>query len=243
MKIILIIIFDFEDYRKPKIYSSITRQECNPINDIDENDFISFKRGYTVIQRVLLRIRHFPSYAPSIPNVDEKINFMIKVCLENMSSILLYIFRSTEHMKLDKQQFMGVTDELVMNSGISAESTPTKTDNSRKGKIKLDPNETQGPEMGNPLKPIYKPGPSGDNTDNRSSSSNDSGSSTETSPKKRKITPKNVSEENWNSRIHHQVPYKFSFLSSWKLKLLKAIFLLKKQLHLMALFQILPRHN
>ena len=97
MKIILIIIFDFEDYRKPKIYSSITRQECNPINDIDENDFISFKRGYTLIQRVLLRIRHFPSYAPSIPDVDEKINFMIKVCLENVIYITLYISEYRTH--------------------------------------------------------------------------------------------------------------------------------------------------
>ena len=79
--------FDFEDYRKPKIYSSLTREEYSPVNDIDENGLVSFKRGYTLIQRVLLRIRHFPSYPPNTPDVGEKINFMLKVCLEKMSSL------------------------------------------------------------------------------------------------------------------------------------------------------------
>ena len=35
-----------------------------------------------------------------------------------------------------------------MNSGISAESTPTKAESStRKRKMEIGPNETQGPEM------------------------------------------------------------------------------------------------
>ena len=53
--------FSFDDYRKPKLYSALTRQEYSPLTDIDEDDFRSFKRGYTLIQRVMLRIRHWPS--------------------------------------------------------------------------------------------------------------------------------------------------------------------------------------
>ena len=52
-----------------------------------------------------------------------------------------------------------------MNSGISAESTPKKAESStRKRKMEIGPNETQGPEMQNPLNPIYKPAPDGDKT-------------------------------------------------------------------------------
>ena len=95
--------------------------------------------------------------------MDEKIQFMVKVCLEKMSSVLVYIIKNTEHLKLNKNEFMGVMDELKMDSGITMESTPKKADTtSRKRKIELDANETQGPEMNNPLNPVYKPGPTGD---------------------------------------------------------------------------------
>lgn len=53
---------------------------------------------------------------------------------------------------------MGVMNELKMDSEITMESTPKKAENScRKRKIELEPNETQGPEMNNPMNPIYKP--------------------------------------------------------------------------------------
>lgn len=78
-----------------------------------------------------------------------------------------------------------------MNSGISAESTPKKAESStRKRKMEIGPNETQGPEMQNPLNPIYKPAPDGDKTCNKESSSNDSDTSDHNSPKRRKVVPK-----------------------------------------------------
>ena len=82
---------------------------------------------------------------------------------------------------------MGVMDEIKMDTGITMESTPIKGENSmRKRKLDVDPNETQGPEMNNPMNPIYKPGPEGDSTDNNQSESN----SYESSPKRRKIAIK-----------------------------------------------------
>ena len=94
--------FDFTDYRRPKIYSSFTKREYDPSTDIDEEDFSSFKRGYTIIQRVLLRTRVRPNFPPKNPSVEDKIHFMLKVTLEKMSSVLLYIIKNTEHMKLNK---------------------------------------------------------------------------------------------------------------------------------------------
>lgn len=174
--------FDFQDYKKPKLYSALTKQEYLPMSDIDEPDFKSFKRGYTLIQRILIRIRHYPSVMPVTPNTDEKINHMLKVCLEKMSCILLFIIKATEHLKLDRSQFMAIEDELQMDTGVKAESTPNKIlQTTRKRKLDIDPNETQGPEMENPNNPIYKPGPTGDASNTSSSDSN------EPSPKKAKI--------------------------------------------------------
>ena len=45
--------FDFTDYRRPKFFSSLTRKEYEPLSDIDEPDFTSFKRGYTIIQSTI----------------------------------------------------------------------------------------------------------------------------------------------------------------------------------------------
>ena len=73
--------FDFTDYRRPKIYSSLTKREYDPTTDRDEADFSSFKRGYTIIQRVLLRTRVWPNFPPKNPSVEDKIHFMLKVCL------------------------------------------------------------------------------------------------------------------------------------------------------------------
>ena len=130
-----------------------------------------------------MRTKYWPNFPPKYPSVGEKIQFMLKVCLEKTSSILVYIIKSTEHLKLNKNTIMGVMDKINMDSGITMESTPKKGENSnRKRKIEIDPNETQGPEMNNPLNPVYKPGPSGDNSDNNSSKS----TSTESSPKRRK---------------------------------------------------------
>ena len=85
---------------------------------------------------------------------------MLKVCLEKMASILLYIIKSTEHMKLDQQQIMNLGDELKMDIGMSAESTPKKTDRlAQKRKLEINPNETQGPKMQNHMNPVYKPNP------------------------------------------------------------------------------------
>ena len=178
--------FDFTDYRKPKLFSSMTKMEYDPLSDIDESDFASFKHGYTIIQRVLLRTKYWPTCNPLHPSVDEKIQFMLRVCLEKMCSILLYIIKNTEHLKLNRNAIMGVMDEIKMDSGITMESTPIKAENkNRKRKLELDPNETQGPLMNNPMEPVFKPGPSGDNTDNSKSES----TSNESSPKRRKKTP------------------------------------------------------
>lgn len=178
--------WNFEDFRKPRIFSSMTNEEYRPLSDIDESDFKSFKRGYTLIQRVLIRIRRYPSVQPSTPNVDDKIAFMLKVCLEKMSSVLLFIIRSTEHMTLDENSVMNLMDEVHMDSEIAA-STPKKSENSgTKRKSDFDCNETQGPEMNNPNYDTYKPGPNGDNATDRQSSSDE-----QCSPaKKRKITHK-----------------------------------------------------
>lgn len=109
-------------------------------------DFASFKRGYTIIQRVLLRTKYWPNCPPQYPSVDEKIPFMLKMCLE----------KNTEYLKLHKNSIMGVIDETKMDSGITMESTPIKADDSnRKRKLEVDPNETQGPEMNNPSNPIF----------------------------------------------------------------------------------------
>ena len=55
---------------------------------------------------------------------------MLRVCLEKMCSILLYIIKNTEHLKLNRNSIMGVMDEIRMDSGINMESTPIKGENS-----------------------------------------------------------------------------------------------------------------
>ena len=178
--------FEFTDYRKPKLFGSLTKMEYDPVSDIDESDFASFKHGYTIIQRVLLRTKYWPTCNPLHPSVEEKIQFMLRLCLEKMCSILLYIIKNTEHLKLNKNAIMGVMDEMKMDSGITMENTPIKGENSnRKRKLELDPNETQGSLMNNPMGPVFKPGPSGDNSDNSKSETE----SNESSPKRRKKTP------------------------------------------------------
>ena len=63
--------FDFMDYRRPKLFSSMTKKEYDPVADIDEADFASFKHGYTIIQRVLIRTKYWPNCTPLYPSVDE----------------------------------------------------------------------------------------------------------------------------------------------------------------------------
>lgn len=87
---------DFKDERKPlwQLYSKMTGMPYVPLLNIDDvmiiNGFRSFKRGYTLIQSVLLKISNWQNFPPAI-DTETTQQFMIQVCLEKMAQIL-FIF-------------------------------------------------------------------------------------------------------------------------------------------------------
>lgn len=53
--------WDFTNYLHPVLYSGLTKQVYNPRNDIDESDYSDFKNGYVHIERLLIKIKHYPN--------------------------------------------------------------------------------------------------------------------------------------------------------------------------------------
>ena len=52
--------WNFDDFRRPILLSKLTDEEYDLEADIDERDYASFKRGYIIIQRLLILIKNFP---------------------------------------------------------------------------------------------------------------------------------------------------------------------------------------
>lgn len=85
----------FTDYKNPRLVSVLTGQNYNPHCDIDETDYRSFKGGYAIIERLLIRTRSWPEALDAKCNILENKKAMVRTALARMSQMLLWILRET----------------------------------------------------------------------------------------------------------------------------------------------------
>ena len=122
--------FDMKDYRNPKLMSGMTDKKYVPEHDIDEQDFLSFKKGYINIERLQLRLKNQP-----LPTGTFTVEHMIREWLRKMSSILLHIVRTEAPiMRREEDETMKLDQELSFGAHIQAASTPEQMRTSRKRK-------------------------------------------------------------------------------------------------------------
>ena len=102
--------WNFDDFRRPVLISKLTDKEYDVEADIDERDYASFKRGYIIIQRLLILIKNFPHTMKNSDHTNSRHNekYMIKTVLKAMSSILTFIIRECAQWNVTKM--MSATD-------------------------------------------------------------------------------------------------------------------------------------
>ena len=122
--------FDMKDYRNPKLISGMTDRKYIPECDIDEQDFLSFKKGYVNIERLQLRLKNTP-----LPTGTFTVEHMMRECLRKMSSILLHIIRTEAPlMRKEEDHSLKFDQELSFGAHIQAASTPEQLNTTRKRK-------------------------------------------------------------------------------------------------------------
>ena len=97
--------WNFDDFRRPVLISKLTDSEYDLETDIDERDYASFKRGYIIIQRLLILIKNFPNSMRN-DNCDAATfhneKYMMKTVLKAMSAILTFIIRECAQWNITK---------------------------------------------------------------------------------------------------------------------------------------------
>ena len=110
----------------------MTTRKYDPMSDIDEMDYESFKKGYVNIERLLLRIREYPD----VLNMDDKqaaFKTMTKVCLRKMANTLLFILRECKAWNQSIHEVENVDQEMVFARGVGNNaSTPETVGKKRK---------------------------------------------------------------------------------------------------------------
>ena len=97
--------WNFDDFRRPVLISKLTDAEYDMETDIDERDYATFKRGYIIIQRLLILIKNFPNSMRN-DNFDAATfhneKYMIKTVLKAMSAIRTFIIRECAQWNITK---------------------------------------------------------------------------------------------------------------------------------------------
>ena len=125
--------FDFKDYRNLKLYSGMTKKPYDAQSDIDENDYLSLKKGYVNLERLLLRLKNVE--LPRGKDAPFTVDHMIRECLKKMASLLLYIIRNNSpYQNRDIDHTVRYEQELSFAAHVQATSTPDHLNASRKRK-------------------------------------------------------------------------------------------------------------
>lgn len=101
------------------LISSFTGQKYDVDVDLDMGDINSFRKGYVFIQRLLLRIMHWPSVKTATMTFDENLKYFMKLFLTNVKTLLVDIiekFKSRERACMEVYNAVPTQNEF--NAGV-----------------------------------------------------------------------------------------------------------------------------
>ena len=114
--------WEFDDFKKPKLVSSMRRTSYDPEIDMDEEDYSSLKGGHALISRLLLRIRDWPHFSSKEFSNEEQKKFMVRTALIKMAGVLKWML--TEGREWSTSRLVDAEQELLFTQGLISASTP-----------------------------------------------------------------------------------------------------------------------
>ena len=114
--------WDFQDYKKPKVLSSLRNSEYDADLDMDEDDYRSMKEGHALVSRLLMRTRTWPDFSEREFSSEDRKKFMVRACLGGMCQKLKSLIVSSKEWSSSRLTDVGM--EVAFAAGVSAASTP-----------------------------------------------------------------------------------------------------------------------
>ena len=114
--------WSFEDYKKPRVLSSLRHDDYEPDLDMDEEDFRTMKEGHALVSRLLMRVRDWPQFSDKAHDNEQRKRFMIRTCLSKMSVVLKYMI--TKGKEWSSSRLTDAEMEVAFAAGVTSASTP-----------------------------------------------------------------------------------------------------------------------
>ena len=114
--------WDFEDYKRPKVFSSLGNSEYEAEVDMDEEDYRTMKEGHALVSRLLMRTRNWPEFSDKGHTPDKRKRFMVRTCLSKMCSVLKY--QISHGKEWCSSRLTDADMKMAFAQGVTAASTP-----------------------------------------------------------------------------------------------------------------------